>query len=111
MINELVAFLEQRLLQEAEDARVIHYDRCHFIEPYYATGDCDCGVPDDILAQVTSRRRILDRLAPALAVAAVIEAADGYPAIPARFLLPVHVVRLMAMPYAKHASYDQAWTL
>lgn len=123
MRPNIVTFLETVL--EAEAARQRHpLTQWHtkdcepvpdVLYPDREPGACDCGVPEQLLAEIEVRRALLDEHQDVNDgdCSTCVDGQWGYPthggSNPQRH--PCRTLRLLAQPYAKHPSYLESWRL
>lgn len=123
MSDTLVAFLHARLDEdEARQKSGVdgwHHRGCESLPdvlyPDRETGACDCGVPERLLAEVEARKALLTEHVPqddgsglneVCSVCAKRPDGDWY-----HYLVPApcQTLRLLALPYAAHPGYKEAW--
>lgn len=138
MTDQLVAFLKARLDEDAETARHAHrrsVGRWHsgshpdYAEEYESSGkgvvdDNDETVvydegspnqwqsehiarhdPERVLAEVEAKRQIVSNLSKVIEEGETYKGPDYYEGVDACEL----TLKLLALPYAAHPSYDEAW--
>lgn len=95
-MDELVAFLKDRLQELEAESEVIHDRECDSCPSCcYLPGPCVCGVPVRVLADVASKRQILNG-----------PHSGGGPDHHDEW---AHTVRLLALPYQSHSLYQESW--
>jgi hypothetical protein len=69
------------------------------------TYPCDCGVPERMALECEAKRRIVDRCA------ALVDELDDFPngLVSPRAVLARTTLALLALPYADHPDFDEAW--
>lgn len=123
MRPSIVTFLETVLAAEAVRQRnpstQWHNRDCESVPdvlyPDREPGACDCGVPEQLLAEIEARRTLLDEHQDVNEgdCSTCVDGQWGYPthggSNPQRH--PCRTLRLLTQPYAKRPSYDEAWRL
>ncbi|MFE1925808.1 DUF6221 family protein [Streptomyces asoensis] len=121
MQPSIVTFIETIL--DAEAARQHHPSTqwhatdCNalpdVLNPGIETGSCTCGVPAQVLAEIQSRRALLDEHGDVNdgECGTCVDGHWGYPthggSSPQRY--PCRSLRLLALPYASHEAYLDEW--
>ena len=115
MSDELVRFLQARFTEDAarqqDSFEQWHHRNCEAVPdtlyPGRETGECDCGVPARVLAEVEAKRAILTALDAAttdsVGGAVGVDAQDG-------LVSGLHyAARQLASVYASHPDYRDEW--
>jgi hypothetical protein len=108
MSGDLVAFLRARLNEDAErqtnPLTAWHSRDCASLpEPGQYSFECDCGVPERLVAEVEAKRRILAEHA---LNGWVCDTCDNGEV---EQVFPCPTLRLLALPYADHPDYREEW--
>lgn len=99
-MSDLVEFLLAREAERLAEADQIHHAGCGSRD-----GECNCGMPKWVRADVQAKRKIVERLVPRIAESDRAcndewNCNDDHAG---------DLLRTLALPYAAHPAYQEAW--
>lgn len=104
MPNDLVEFLRACLDDEHRDAEGKHDQYACDLSALLTFGDCSCGYPDKVRAEVDAARRIVE-LHKRFEGFVDCSSCGDVPQVP----YPCKTLRLLALPRANQPGYQEEW--
>lgn len=107
-MDDLVTWLRAQLDDDERDSERVHYSLCSSVALRGPGHPCDCGFPQQRLAAVNAKRRILDVYRAEVIDVSVIPERPEW--MHGRVPVEAHtVLRLLALPYADRPGYRNEW--